>query len=238
MQQTNNVYDNIVSKFNQRYKTKKITNIIISFIISILGITSFIYGTQFDRMPIIFRWLTVDGTLFTTFGALFFILVNLIEIFAKTELTSISIYYIRLSCAVAESVIILCVIISQLPAFSEHLQVFTRYDNLCMHLFIPILGISSFIINDSPIGKIPPLKVMRGTWFITCYAFTLVALIQSNVLKIDMIPYYFFNYRENGLALMIIAFILIYIIGYLMACLLSYLNRKLSWLWFKNITKF
>lgn len=95
-----------LAAFSRRYQRKKMTNLAVSALIAFLGISSFLYGLQLEPIPTIFRWMTVDGTLFTTFGAVFFIVVNIVEMVRKTELTRVSVYYIRLSSAVAESVII------------------------------------------------------------------------------------------------------------------------------------
>ena len=107
--------------------------------------------------------MTVDGTLFTTFCAIAFILVNLYEILGNTELTSIPIYYIRLSSVVAESVIFGVTLISQLPFFDEHIPIIGRYDYFVMHIVVPILSVTSFLTNDSSIGKLKPMERWRGT---------------------------------------------------------------------------
>ena len=116
-------YEEIQRNYNRRYRLKKTTNLVLSALIAFLGITSFLYGLTLESIPTIFRWMTVDGTLFTTASAIAFIAVNLVEILAHTELTRTSVYYIRLSSAVAESIIFIVVIVSQLPFFPEHLPV-------------------------------------------------------------------------------------------------------------------
>ena len=85
--------------------------------------------------------MTVDGTLFTTFGAIVYIAVNLVELLRKTELTRVSAYYIRLSSAVAESVILSVVLVSQLPFFPEH--------PVCCAL----TGILISIVAGNPVGS-------------------------------------------------------------------------------------
>lgn len=231
------LYEDILEAFNQRYALKKRANLIISVLTAVLGVTSFLYGLRLEPMPTIFRWMTVDGTVFTTISAILCFVVNLVEVLRNTELTRRSVYYMRLSSAVAESVIFIVVLFSQLPIFPEHLPIFDRYDSFVMHVLVPLLGIESFLINDPPIGRLKPRQRWQGTWFVSCYALTILTLIGTGVLPPELIPYPFLNYRENGWGLFFAAFVFIYGCGYLMAWGISEANRKLSWLWFKDIAR-
>lgn len=221
--------------FDRRYRRKKMTNLAVSALIAVLGVTSFLYGLTLESIRTIFRWMTVDGTVFTTAGAIVCMAVNLVEMLAHTEWTRTTVYYIRLSSAVAESVILIVVGFSQLPFFAEHLPVFDRYDSFVMHLLVPILGISSFLINDSPIGRLKPMERWHGTWFVTYYGVIIVLLIGTQRLPSHLIPYFFLDFRQNGWGIFLIAFVFIYTCAYLMAWALSEWNRKLSWMWFKDV---
>jgi len=228
-------YDNILNSFNKRYHLKKRTNLIISVIIVLFGTTSFVFGLRLEPSVTIFRWMTVDGTVFTTLVSFIFVIVNVGELLLDTEMTAVWIYYIRLSMAVVESVIFIVVMFSQLPFFGEHIPVFDRYDSFVMHILIPVIGVFSFLVNDPPIGRLSPKERLQGTWFITYYAVNITILISSGVLSSEMIPYFFLDYRNNPWWLTLLATVFIYGCGYLMGWLLSELNRRLSWLWFKNI---
>ena len=196
-------YDELQAAFDRRCRQKKTTNITISVMIVVLGVSSFLFGLRLEPMPTIFRWMTVDGTVFTTVGAFLFIVV----------------------------------MFSQLPFFAEHLPIFDRYDSFVMHVLIPILGVESFLINDSPVGKLSPAKRWHGTWFVTVYAVVILALIEIGRLPSEMIPYFFLDYRQNGWGIFLLAFAFVYGSAYLMAWRLSEWNRRLSWRWFKGITK-
>lgn len=228
--------DGIWDTFELRYRKKKITNICISVLIVLLGVSSFIFGWHLEPSITIFRFLTVDGTLFTTAGAAVFVVANVIELLADTEVTRKTVYFIRLSAAVAESVIFIVVMFSQLPFFSQHLPVVDRYDSFVMHVLIPILGIASFLINDSPIGKLKPRQLWHGTWFVTFYAVIVLSLIASEILPTELIPYFFLDFRHVHWSVFAFAFVFVYSSAYLMAGRLSEWNRTLSWLWFKDIT--
>ena len=232
----NHAGNGVFEAFEHRYRQKKTINICISGLIAILGITSFLYGIRLESIPTIFRWMTVDGTIFTTLGAIAFIAINIVEVSKNTEMTRTTVYYIRLSSAVAESVIMIVVLFSQLPFAMEHLPMFDRYDSFVMHVLVPLLGISSFLMNDSPIGKLSATQRLHGTWFVSFYAVIVVPLIATGAIPTDMIPYFFLDFRHYAWATAI-AFVFIYGCAYLMGWYLSEKNRKLSWLWFKGIAQ-
>lgn len=227
--------DEIWKTFERRYLYKKITNICISALIVFLGVSSFLFGWQIEPRVTIFRYLTVDGTIFTTVGAAVFIVANLIELICHTELTWPSVYFIRLSAAVAEAVIFIVVLFSQLPVFTEHLPINDRYDSFVMHVLIPVLGVDSFLVNDPPIGKLTFMQRWRGTWFVTFYAVVILSLIASERLPAALIPYFFLDYRNVHWSIVVFAAVFVYTTGYLMSWRISEWNRRLSWLWFKDL---
>lgn len=229
--------EKLLGQFNKRYIYKKRTNLVVGFLIVVFGISSFIFGLHLDPHVTIFRFMTVDGTLFTTMGSLVYLFVNLIEAKRNTELTNITVYFIRLSSAVAEMVIFLVVILSHMPFATESIPVIDRYDSFIMHVVIPLLTVTSFVINDSPIGKLKPLRRWHGTWFVTVYAIIILSFIGAGILKGDLIPYYFLDVANNPVWLTIAAFLIIYAIAYIMSWFLSELNRKLSWIWFKGFAR-
>ena len=229
--------DEIMERFHRRYRWKKLSNLCVSVLIVLLGVSSFCYGLGIESMPTIFRYMTVDGTVFTTAGAAVFVAVNLVELTRRTELTWVPVYYIRLSSAVAESVIFIVVMFSQLPFFSEHLPVCDRYDSFVMHVLIPVLGITTFIINDSPIGRLKPGKRWHGTWFVTFYAVIIFTLIGTQSLPTELIPYFFLDFRHNWWGITAFAFAFVYGCAYLMGWALSEGNRRVSWQWFRDIAR-
>ena len=230
-------YDAIARAFDRRYRIKKTINILISGVILLLGVSACLFGLRLEPSVTIFRFMTFDGTVFTSFGALVFIVVNVLEVLRKTELTSLTVYYIRLSSAAAEAVIFIVVLFSQLPVFSEHLLLFDRYDSFVMHALIPVLAVTSFVINDSSAGKLRPLQRFNGTWFVTFYAAVILTLLGTGLLPHDLIPYFFLDVWNNHWSVTLVAFLFIYGAAYLISWALSVWNRKLSWLWFRNISK-
>ena len=227
--------ERIEQRFKRRYRQKKLTNLLISAVIVLLGITSVLYIWNYDRDGVLtFRWMTVDGTIFTTVIAFFYIAVNLLEITRYTELTSRLAYFMRLASAVAESLIMAVVLLSQLPVFPQHMHIF-RFDMFQMHISIPILTVASFALNDSPIGKLKPLKLFHGTWFVTLYAAVILTLILTEAIPREMIPYAFLDVAHLPALAVLVSFAAVYGMSWLFSLLLSRWNRKLSWLWFKGV---
>lgn len=220
--------DLIADKFEQRFKTKKKLNSLICLIIAVLGTTSVMFIFDYDNDGLYtFRWMTVDGTLFTTFIAYICLIVNIVEIRKYTELTSVAVYYMRLSSAVAEGLILTVVLISQLPFTDDHMHIF-RYDMFNMHILIPLLTILSFVMNDSPIGFISYLKRLNGTWFITTYAIVIVSFIVAGKIPDQMIPYEFLDILHMSALEIIVCLLVIYSIGYFFSNLLYRLNKNIS----------
>lgn len=62
-------YDELQIAFDKSCWQKKTTNITISLVIVVLGVSSFLFGLRLESISTIFRWMTVDGTVFTTIGA-------------------------------------------------------------------------------------------------------------------------------------------------------------------------
>lgn len=231
------IYDIISERIDRQFREKKLWNILICAVIVILGAASiwFIFWHDGDGW-LTFRWLTVDGTMFTVLGSVVVIVVNVVEILKKTEVTAEFTFFVRLSCAVAESVIALVVLASQAPFFSEHMHLW-RFDMFNMHVLIPVLTIVSFVINDAPIGRVTPMQRFHGTWYVTCYACIIIPMILSGRLPTEMIPYFFLDFYHVPLWLVVAAFVFVYGCGYLMSWALIALNRRLSWSWFRDVAR-
>ncbi len=54
-----------------------------------------------------------------------------------------------------------------------------RYDSFVKHVLIPVPGSSSFLINDSPNGKLKKRQYWHGTWFVTFCAVIILPMIGS-----------------------------------------------------------
>ena len=229
--------EQIEQAFKQRYKQKKLLNLLICAVIVLSGTVAVIVIWNLDKEGILtFRWMTVDATIFTTVIAFFYILVNIHEITQYTELTNRIIYFMRLASATAESLIILIVLLSQLPFFPQHMHIF-RFDMFLMHILIPVLTVASFLVNDSPIGKVKLPKIFHGTWFITLYATVILTLIGKGIITTEQVPYFFLDFVHMPPLAFAGCFVFIYSLGYGLSYGLYQRNRRLSWLWFRGVAK-
>ncbi len=222
---------------DRQYRIKKLINLAVSFIIFVLGVSSVIYIYRHDGDGwLTFRWLTVDGTIFTTVLSFVFIIIDITDFLKLTEHSDSNIYFMRLAAAVAEGLIMIVVLISQLPVFPEHMHIF-RFDMFNMHILIPILMIVSFTTNDSPHGVLSFRQKWNGTWYVTLYAAVIITLILTGVIPTERIPYFFLDVTHLPLLDLAGYFVGIYGIAFLLSWLLSFLNRKLTWIWLRNLDK-
>ena len=227
--------ERIEQSFKRRYRIKKLVNLLLSALIAVSGILSVLFIWSYDRDGLLtFRWMTVDGTIFTTAAAMFYVVASILEMARYTELTSRPVYFARLASAVAEGLIVIVVLLSQLPFSPEHMHIF-RFDMFQMHIVIPVLTILSFILNDSPIGKLSFRQKLQGTWFITLYAAVILTLILTGIIPAEQIPYFFLDVAHMPVLAFIGCFVFIYAVAILLSHCLSKWNRKLSWLWFRGV---
>ncbi len=106
-----------------------------------------------------------------------------------------------------------------------------------MHILIPLLMIASFIANDSPEGVLSFGQKWHGTWYVTLYAAVVITLIVTGVIPAELIPYFFLDVTHLPLLDLAGYFIAIYGIAFLLSNILSYLNRKISWLWLHDLNR-
>lgn len=215
--------------FNVKYRKKKIINLVVSIVTALLGYAALAYvHTHWIGGGRQFRYLTVDGTVLTTFLTTIAIVVNIIEFKKYTELTKTFVYLIRLSSAVTEGIIFIVVMVSQLPFFEDHMTIFT-FENMLMHVLIPILTIASFIYNDSPIGKFRFKWIFAGNAYALIYTVVVVTLIATGRISQDLIPYFFLDIRSTGVVFVLTVAVIIFCIGTGLCYLFVELNRKVYW---------
>ena len=228
--------DEYQRKFKNRFFVKKDCTIISSIIIVFCGVSSVMYSALvfhnniFDRM----RYMTFDGTMFTTLVSFLFIVISTFEKIYDTEVTNRFIYFMRLSSATTEFVIFIVVMIGLLPFLPDKPDIVT-YPGALMHLVIPLTSILCFLFNDAPIGKLKVYEPLFGTTYITIYAVVITILFATGILPSSKAPYSFLDFKNRPFWFSLLCLIVIYTIGYLISKAFIRLNSKLSWQWFKNI---
>lgn len=220
-------------RFIQNFKNKKKLNLVISFLIVVLGITSFIYKAKYEGGVLTcFREMTVCGTVFASIVALQYFFISLYELIKDKEFESKYLYYIRLSSATTEFIILVIVLIGYLPFIPAN-PIIGRYDMINMHVLVPVLTMFSFIFNDPPRGKLTKVQLLNGEIFLVLYGVSIITCILIGIVPEDKIPYFFLNVKNNSIFFSILAMIVFFSLGYALSFLFYKLNKKGSWLWYK-----
>ena len=230
-------YDHIFEEFKRRYRIKKTWNAYFNLFISLCGSSSVLYSVVIFKSNLLdrLRYMTFNGTIFTSVVSFVTFVVSLLELSKYTEVTKRSVYFLRLSSACTEFVIFAVVLIGLLPILPDKPDIIT-YPGVMMHLVVPICTLTSFIFNDAPIGKLKPYEPLYGTSLVTIYAIVSTIIFATGILPSSMAPYSFLDFEHHSIFFSLSCLAVIYAIGYSISLLLSVLNRKLSWLWFKNLT--
>ena len=222
-------------RFHSRYILKKKFTIFFSVLIVFCGVTGVLYSALvfknniFDRM----RYMTFDGTMFTTLVSFIFIIISIFEVRHDTEVTNRFVYFTRLSSATTEFIIFIVVIFGLAPFLPDDPDI-TSYPGIMMHLIIPFASICCFIFNDAPIGKMNRIEPLYGSTFITIYAVIMAFLFGTRILPSSLAPYSFLDFDNHSLLFSIACLIGIYIIAYFVSILFARLNRHYSWIWYRK----
>ena len=229
--------DEFQARFDRRYIIKKRINAVLCLFIALCGTSSVLYSVFVNGKNLIdrLRYMTFNATIFTTLICLVFAIACLVEAAEGTEITRRWIYFLRLSSAATE-VVVFAVVMFGLTPLVEDLPDVTSYTGVMMHLVVPFATVVSFVFNDAPIGRLRPLEPLHGTWFITCYAVVMLFLFGTGILPSSAAPYTFLDFEHSSLRFILLCALGVYFVGYVISWLLSELNRKLSWIWFYDLT--
>ncbi len=218
-------------------KTKKQVNIFICSLIVVLGISSFIVSAVNEadgNLLLNFRYMTVNGTLFTLIISTMIVVLNMIELKRGREFTSPLLYYTRLSSVVTEAIIGIVIAMSFLPFIPDNPNVMC-YDSFNMHVTIPLLSIISFLINDHPVENMKPIMRLHCAWPITLYATVVISMIIMGLIPQESIPYSFLEIYTRPLWYILLFAVLVYSCAYFLSWALSEGNRRVSWIWTQKV---
>ena len=105
-----------------------------------------------------------------------------------------------------------------------------------MHIVIPVLTIASFVFNDSPLGKLKARRILHGMWFVTLYAITVVTLVLTKTISVEMVRYAFVDVLNMPALAIILAAASIYGLSFLLSFVFYRLNKRFSWIWFRKLS--
>ena len=217
-----------------RFKYKKQLNILISLTISVLGFCSFfisvIRDMNWDFLSD-FRFMTINGTVFTSIISLITAVISLAEIIKGEDIKLEKLFFLRLTSVVTESIIAIVILMSLFPFIPDKPNIL-KYDSFNMHVIIPILTIISFLIAEPPSDKIKPIMRFNGSALITIYSVIIVSLILWGVIPQSEIPYSFLEVNTRPLWYILLAGVIIYAGAYFLSWGYIELNKKISKSWY------
>lgn len=217
-----------------RFRYKKQLNIIIGSTISVLGFCSILISVVEDMnwdFLSDFRFMTINGTVFTSIISLITAVISLAEIIKGEDIKLEKFYFLRLTSVVTESIIAIVILMSLFPFIPDKPNIL-KYDSFNMHVIIPILTIVSFLIAEPPSDKIKPIMRFNGSALITIYSVIIVSLILWGVIPQSEIPYSFLEVNTRPLWYILLAGVIIYAGAYFLSWGYIELNKKISKSWY------
>ena len=217
-----------------RFKYKKQLNILISLTISVLGFCSFFISVVRDMnwdFLSDFRFMTINGTVFTSIISLITAVISLIEIIKGEDIKLEKFYFLRLTSVVTESIIAIVILMSLFPFVPDKPDIL-KYDSFNMHVIIPALTIISFLIAEPPSDKIKPVMRLNGSALITIYSVVIINLILWGVIPQKDIPYSFLEVNTRPLWYILLAGVIIYASAYFLSWGYIELNKRVAKSWY------
>ncbi len=227
---------NVSNAAVRKYRLNNRLNLIISSLILFFCATSIIASVLAkpeENFWFEFRYMTVNGTVFTGLVSVLMIVCAVAEIRTGHEIELRKLYYFRLSSAVTEVIIAVVILMSFLPFVPDSPNLLT-YESFSMHVVIPLLSVISFLLNRSPVGYLHPLLRLNCAWLITLYAAVVITLILLGFIPPDKIPYSFMDVYSRPVWYLITFGCFIYSFTYVLSVLFTEGNRRLSKRWIEE----
>lgn len=226
----------ITDEFDRRYRIKKTINAVFNLLIAVSGVVVFLHTTIIGHNTLLNRlkYMTFCSTLFSSAVSLFTFIVCILEAKRRTEVTKRAVYFLRLSAALTESIVLAVVLFGLTPLVPDDPDV-QSFVGIMTHLVIPPMTVLSFVYNEAPIGRLRPFEPFWGTWCITTYAIVMIVLFGTGIIPSEQAPYSFLDFEHNSVFYSIKCLIGIYFVGYLVALALSRINMRCSWIWFRGL---
>ncbi len=208
-------------------------NLLISSLLFVFGVSSLAASAVSlaeENFLFAFRYMTMNGTVFTTLVSLIIIIVCIAEMVTGKAVKLRQLYYLRLCSAVTECIIAVVIMLSLLPFVPDNPNLLT-YDSFTMHVIIPLLAIASFLLNPLPVESMHPLLRLNCAWLITLYAAVVITMIVLGLIPQDKIPYSFMDFRSRPLVYSICIGCFVYSFTYVLSVWLTDGNKRVSRFW-------
>lgn len=204
----------------------------LTFILGVSSLTVSALSKMQENFFMEFRYMTVNGTLFTTLISFIIIVVKAAETRKGKTKKQKQLYFFRLCAAVTECIIAVVILLSFFPFVPDSPNLFS-FESFTMHIIIPLLTISSFVLNESPVEFSHPVFRLNCTWLITLYAAVVITLIVTGLIPQEKIPYSFLDFHTRPIGYIVCFGIFIYSFTYILSVLLTEGNKRL-WLYRKQ----
>lgn len=201
-------------------------SLLLNTAVSVLGALSLTAAVvrESERWLRVFRYMTVIGTLYTTLLSCAVFVLGLRALRTGREAGGAPLYFLRLSAAVTESVIAIVIALSFLPSIPDDPDIF-RFDSFIMHVLLPPLSVTAFVLGAPPQAKQRPLTHFNGSWLLTVYSAAVTAMIITGVMPPGEIPYSFLEAGSRPLWYVLLAAAIVYGGAYLLSVGLCAANR-------------
>lgn len=229
----------MTAALNPRTRLNLRLNLLISSVIFAFGTASLTVSALSkaeESFLLEFRYMTVNGTVFTTLVSLVIVTACAVQLIRGKSYELKQLYYLRLCSAVTEAIIGVVILLSLIPFVPDDPNILT-FDSFSMHVVIPVLSIVSFLLNRSPVEFMHPLRRLSCAWLITVYATVVIILILNGFIPQEKIPYSFMRFDSQPLAYSFFFGCFVYSFTYVLSVLLTEGNKRVSRLWRRDNQK-
>lgn len=205
-------------------------NVSIAALILFFGVSSIISSALSkpqENFLFEFRYMTMNGTVFTTLIALIIVVFGLRGMITGKRAEPRRLYFFRLCSAVTESVIAVVILMSFFPFVPDDPDLL-NYESFCMHVIIPVLSVVSFLLDPCPVEFRHPVLRLNCAWLITLYAAVVITLILTGFIPQEKIPYSFLDFTARPPAYIVYFGCFVYSFTYILTVILSEWNRRIA----------
>lgn len=224
--------NDISAKVSGNARTDSKAGFWVSVLIFLLGTSSLTvsaFSQENENFLMSFRYMTVNGTAFSTLVSTIVIFISASKTRSGAEHWQNRLYFLRLSSAVTEIIIAVVIAMSFLPSVPDDPDLLS-YDSFNMHIVIPLLSVISFLLHPTSARKTGILAHLRCAWLITLYAAVIILLIVFGMIPKEMIPYSFLDIHSMPVWYILAFGFFIFSFVYVLSFLLTDLQYRLCFI--------
>lgn len=168
-------------------------------ILVVLGTVALVLDYLANR-SVSFHYFTYDGNLLTVISSAIMLIAVMVRLlFKKRHSVPVFVYLLKLASTVAETIILLMVVLALVPALGDGL--FSGYSPVVLHAVDPLLCLISFLAFDPAADSHPKhsyfLNMFVGSSYVIIYAAVALICVYLRLWTGSGIPYPFLNVYSN-----------------------------------------